>query len=85
MILNYVICNHDQRVNGFNVKKGKEALMKTILFLLSAVFILSACSPTVGSEKWCAQLKEKAKGEWTANEAVEFTKKCLIRLDDDNK
>lgn len=59
--------------------------MKTILFLLSAVFILSACSPTVGSEKWCAQLKEKAKGEWTANEAVEFTKKCLIRLDDDNK
>ncbi|SMY36217.1 DUF3012 domain-containing protein [Photobacterium andalusiense] len=59
--------------------------MKTILILLSAVFLLSACSPTVGSEKWCQQLKEKAKGEWTANEAVEFTKNCIIRLSDDKK
>ncbi|OBU27624.1 DUF3012 domain-containing protein [Photobacterium kishitanii] len=59
--------------------------MKTILILLGAVFLLSACSPTVGSEKWCKQLKEKAKGEWTANEAVEFTKNCIIRLDDDKK
>ncbi|KJG55265.1 hypothetical protein UA38_20755 [Photobacterium kishitanii] len=59
--------------------------MKTILVLLGAVFLLSACSPTVGSEKWCKQLKEKAKGEWTANEAVEFTKNCIIRLDDDKK
>ena len=59
--------------------------MKTILVLLSAVFLLSACSPTVGSEKWCKQLKEKAKGEWTANEAVEFTRNCIIHSDDDKK
>lgn len=59
--------------------------MKTILVLLSAIFLLSACEPTVGSEKWCKQLKEKTKGEWTANEAVEFTKNCILRVDDDKK
>ena len=59
--------------------------MKTILILLTAVFLLSACSPTVGSEKWCQQLKEKAKGEWSANEAVEFTRSCIIRSGDAKK
>lgn len=47
------------------------------------VFLLSACSPTIGSEKWCNQLKEKAKGEWSANEAVQFTQNCILRSDDD--
>ncbi|WP_252895641.1 DUF3012 domain-containing protein [Photobacterium phosphoreum] len=46
---------------------------------------MSACSPTVGSEKWCQQLKEKAKGEWSANEAVEFTRNCIIRSGDAKK
>ncbi|WP_413505546.1 DUF3012 domain-containing protein [Photobacterium phosphoreum] len=55
--------------------------MKTILILLTAVFLLSACSPTVGSEKWCQQ----AKGEWSANEAVEFTRNCIIRSGDAKK
>ncbi|WP_279147136.1 DUF3012 domain-containing protein [Photobacterium carnosum] len=59
--------------------------MKIILILISTVFLLSACTPTVGSEKWCQQLKEKTKGEWSANEAVEFTQNCIIRLSDDKK
>ncbi|MBL1143254.1 MAG: DUF3012 domain-containing protein [Proteobacteria bacterium] len=40
--------------------------------------LLSACAPEVGSEKWCTQMKEKPKGDWTANEAADFTKHCLF-------
>jgi hypothetical protein len=33
----------------------------------------------VGSEKWCGNLKEKPKGDWTANEATDFAKHCLFK------
>ena len=47
--------------------------------ICSALYVLLAgCAPEVGSEKWCAAMKEKPKGEWTANEAGEFTKHCLF-------
>ena len=42
-------------------------------------FSLSACAPEVGSDKWCASMKEKPKGEWTANEVGDFTKHCLLK------
>lgn len=40
--------------------------------------LLGACSPEVGSKEWCADMKQKPKGEWTANEAADFTKHCLL-------
>jgi len=47
---------------------------------LACAFVLgaAACSPAVGSPEWCKQMKEKPKGDWTANEAAEFTKNCLM-------
>ena len=46
---------------------------------LSLLLILTAgCAPEVGSEKWCNQLKEKPKGNWTANELTDFTKHCIF-------
>ena len=35
-------------------------------------------SPEVGSERWCEAMKDKPKGEWTANEAASYTKHCLL-------
>jgi hypothetical protein len=48
--------------------------------LLVALFAtgLSACAPEVGSERWCEAMKEKPKGDWTANELKDFTKYCLL-------
>ena len=40
--------------------------------------LLAACSPEVGSEEWCADLKQRPKGEWTANEAADYAKHCLF-------
>jgi hypothetical protein len=39
---------------------------------------LSACSPEVGSKEWCADMKEKPKGDWSANEAADFAKHCVL-------
>lgn len=52
---------------------------------LAAVFFgiclsaLTACAPEVGSEKWCTQMKEKPKGDWTATEATDFAKHCVFK------
>tara|TARA_B100000676_G_scaffold29535_1_gene27606 strand:+ start:1608 stop:1796 length:189 start_codon:yes stop_codon:yes gene_type:complete len=40
--------------------------------------LLAACSPEVGSKEWCEDLKAKGKGDWTANEAADFTKHCIL-------
>lgn len=52
--------------------------MKKIITVCLAVFIITACSHEVGSKEWCADLKEKDKGDWTAEEAKDFAKHCIF-------
>ncbi len=55
--------------------------MNKILIVMTfafSLFLLSGCAPEVGSKEWCAQMKEKPKGDWTANEVADFTKNCLF-------
>ncbi len=49
------------------------------VFFLTQIILLTACAPEVGSEKWCLALKEKPKGDWTANEAADYAKHCLFK------
>jgi hypothetical protein len=49
-----------------------------ILGLSFGVMGLSACSPEIGSKEWCLDMKEKPKGDWSANEAAEFAKNCVF-------
>lgn len=59
------------------VKDSKSAsLILAAVFM--AAFIVSACAPEVGSDKWCEQLKEKPKGDLTANEMGDFAKHCIL-------
>jgi len=56
-------------------------LMKTylcVLGVLMGALILQGCSPEVGSEEWCKAMKEKPKGDWSSNEAADFTKHCIF-------
>ncbi|MBO9489563.1 DUF3012 domain-containing protein [Endozoicomonas sp. G2_1] len=53
--------------------------MKKIATLVLALsFGLAGCAPEVGSKEWCEDLKEKDKGQWTAEEAKDFTKHCIF-------
>jgi hypothetical protein len=45
----------------------------------AVLLALSACAPEVGSERWCANMKAKPKADWTANEAVDYTKHCILK------
>ena len=56
----------------------KQRVLLAVCTLILALG-LSACAPEVGSERWCANLKEKPKGDWTASEAADYTKHCLFK------
>jgi len=43
-----------------------------------AMPIVAACSPEVGSKEWCEDMKQKSKGDWTASEAGDFAKHCVL-------
>lgn len=45
---------------------------------ITLVSLLTACSPEVGSKEWCEDMKAKPKGDWTANEAADFAKHCVL-------
>lgn len=49
------------------------------LALLLLPLLLSACSPKVGSDEWCQAMKNKPAGDWSANEAADFTKHCIFK------
>lgn len=59
------------------MRLSKNLFAATVIGLTS-VTVLAACSPEVGSKEWCESLKEKPKGDLTANEAVEFAKSCVL-------
>ena len=58
------------------------ARTKSIVFAIAIALTtsigLTACSPEVGSKEWCADMKKKDKGNWTANEAKDFAKSCIL-------
>jgi len=41
--------------------------------------LITACSPEVGSEKWCDAMKEKPKGDWSTNDAADFAQHCVFK------
>jgi hypothetical protein len=43
-----------------------------------AALLLAACAPEVGSERWCEAMREKPRDDWTANEALDFARHCII-------
>ena len=52
----------------------------SLLLLVTGAFMsMTGCAPEVGSEAWCQQMKDKDKGEWSANEAADFAKHCLFK------
>ena len=50
----------------------------TLIALASAS--LAACAPEIGSDEWCAAVKEKPKSDWTASEAGDYTKYCILGM-----
>jgi hypothetical protein len=52
-------------------------LLRAIIIVAAASWLV-ACAPEVGSPEWCEAMREKARGDWTANEALEFARSCVL-------
>ena len=48
-----------------------------VAMLICAMF-LAGCEAEVGGPDWCADMDEKSKADWTANEAEEYVKSCVF-------
>jgi hypothetical protein len=48
------------------------------LALVCAALVIAGCAPAVGSPRWCEAMKEKPRGDWTANEALEYARNCVL-------
>ena len=48
------------------------------LLVLSVIVMSTGCSPEIGSDEWCEDMKEKPKKDWTASEAADYTKHCVF-------
>lgn len=59
--------------------KSKTNKSIPVALLTISVWALSACAPEVGSKQWCEEMKGKPKGDWTANQAVDFAKHCVMK------
>lgn len=50
------------------------------LGLVSALaLLLSGCAAEVGSARWCAEMKEKSPVDWTASQAIDYAKHCILK------
>lgn len=54
------------------------------IFLAFSLMAATGCTPEIGSEAWCEQMEKKPKGEWSLNDASEYTKSCIFRKSEDN-
>ncbi len=53
-------------------------VLERAMIVVVAASWLAACAPEVGSPKWCEAMKEKPRGDWTANEALDFARNCVL-------
>jgi len=52
--------------------------VKKLLIVPAVLCFATACSQEPGSEGWCEAKKAQSKSEWSTDDAVTFTKRCVV-------
>ena len=52
--------------------------MKFIIATAFVLLCLAACAPEVGTEKWCDNMDDTPKGDWSANDAKSYAEFCIF-------
>jgi hypothetical protein len=63
---------------GFDATGRPMRVVLRAMIVVATASWLVACAPEVGSPEWCEAMREKARGDWTANEALEFARSCVL-------
>lgn len=61
------------------VQMMKIKLLGKITACVGLMFLLVACEPEVGSDKWCNKIENKSKEDITLSEAKDYAKHCILR------
>jgi hypothetical protein len=69
--------SQSERIGGAVSDRAKRVATVGVSVIFSLLAV--SCSPKVGSESWCKKMDEKAKGDWTANEAASYAKNCIFK------
>jgi len=56
---------------------SKRFAVRFSLLLIAGISL--GCAPEVGSDAWCEKMKETPKGDWSANDAADYAKNCLLK------
>jgi len=52
---------------------------RVVPVVLVGAALLGGCAPEVGSARWCEAMKDKPSGDWSANEALEYARSCVLK------
>ncbi|NVD08453.1 DUF3012 domain-containing protein [Vibrio sp. JPW-9-11-11] len=52
--------------------------MNNRLLAIGAIFLFSGCQQEVGTQAWCDTMATTNKGQWSAQNAVDYTKHCIL-------
>jgi hypothetical protein len=65
------------------MRKGWAVLALNAAAISGLAAAVVACAPEVGSKRWCAAMRDKPRGDWTGNEALDFARHCVLAGDGD--
>ena len=65
-----------------SLKRAARTVPVASIAALMLIGGLAGCEPEVGSERWCEGMRNKPRGDWTANEALDFTRHCLFEREE---
>ena len=74
------VTGHDPHLHYRATLKGPRMKSTTSLIAILGL-MLTACAPELGSERWCAKMKETPKGEWSLNDAKAYAQHCVFEDD----
>jgi hypothetical protein len=71
----------ERRIDVFGVSMQNIRNWTAAAAVLGTAAWLVGCAPEVGSERWCEVMRDKPSGDWSANEALEFARSCVLARD----
>lgn len=63
---------------GRGMHRSRALTSSGMLATFAVCIALAGCAPKVGTPRWCEAMKQKPRGDWTANEALDFARHCVL-------
>jgi DUF3012 family protein len=67
-----------QHAMSRSTRRSRTLAAPGLLAALAVCMALASCAPKVGTPRWCEAMKQKPRGDWTANEALDFARHCVL-------